>query len=232
MAANFHFEAGPFSVAVQLDESGIVFRRKTLIGEHSESTPWNKITGATLVRSEEEDGDNEQQAERMAQLFGPEALAKYRELHGKVGRIFVAYRDERNRRQQMEIPAPLADPAFLQEFGRHLGSRWLGETPDRGQAEKRLHTNAGFFKIVFVLVALVGVIAVVAAIGLLGFLGPVLNLLSIQRMLLDLQDGNYVSLSYRAGSYAVLFFLGVLLHRVVRSKLDALKRPRPRILPR
>jgi len=45
-------------------------------------------------------------------------------------------------------------------------------------------------------------------------------------MLLDLQDGNFVSLGYRVASYVALFFMGYLLHRVIRGKLDAMKRAR------
>jgi len=77
-------------------------------------------------------------------------------------------------------------------------------------------------------VALVGVLAAVAGMALLGFLAPVMNLLSIQRMLLDLQDGDYVSLTYRVASYAVLFVLGYFLERMVRTRLDARKRSRAR----
>ena len=226
MSASFHFDAGPFSVTVQLDDGGITFRRKTFAREFTETVGWDQLSGATLVRPEPEadDGDNE----RIARLFGAEALAKYRELHGTVGQIFLAYRDRNRRLQQMEIPAPVADPAFVAEFASRLGSRWLGETRDRRQVEKRLHTNPGVFKTVFVLVALVGVVAAVAAMALLGFLGPVLNLLSIERMLLDLQDGDYVNLAYRLGSYAALFLLGYFLQRAVRTRLDARKRPRAR----
>ena len=226
MSASFHFDAGPFSVTVQLDDGGITFRRKTFAGESAETAGWDQVSGATLVRpgQEADDGDNE----RIAQLFGAEALAKYRELHGKVGQIFLAYRDGHRRLQQMEIPAPLTDPAFVEEFASRLGSRWLGETRDRQQVEKRLHTNPGVFKSVFLLVALVGVVVAVAGMALLGLLGPILNLLSIQRMLLDLQDGDYANLAYRIGSYAALFLLGYFLQRIVRTRLDARKRPRVR----
>jgi hypothetical protein len=227
MSASFQVDAGPFSIAVQLDGSGIAFRHKTPVGERTGTVLWDKISGATLVRPDEESADEEKD-ERMAQLFGAEAVAKYRELHGKVGQIFVAYRDEQKRVRQIEIPAPLTDTGFLQEFQSRLGNRWLGETRNRQQVEKRLHTNPGFFKTVFVLVALVGVLAAVAGIILLGFLGPVMNLLSIQKMLLDLQDGDYVSLGYRLASYAVLFVLGYFLQRIIRSRLDALRRPRAR----
>jgi hypothetical protein len=230
MSASFHFDAGPFSITAQLDDNGIVLRRKTLAGEHAERVPWNMVSAATLVRPGETSADEQKEDERIAQLFGADAVAKYRELHDKVGQIFIAYRDEQNRLEQMEIPAPLTDPAFLGEFQSRLGSRWLGETRDRQQVEKRLHTSTGFFKTAFVLVALVGVLAVVAGIALLGLLGPVMNFLSIHKMLLDLQDGDYVNLMYRLASYAVLFVLGYVLHRVIRSKLDALKRPRARDL--
>jgi hypothetical protein len=51
--------------------------------------------------------------------------------------------------------------------------------------------------------------------------------MSIQKMLLDLQDGNFVSLGYRVASYIALFFMGCSLHRVIRAKLGAMKCPRP-----
>ena len=228
MSASFHFDAGPFSVTVELDDGGITFRQKTLARERTETLRWDQVSGATLVRPGPESDDGDQENERIARLFGAEAVVKYRELHGKVGQIFLACRDERSRLRQMEIPAPLADPAFVGEFESRLGSRWLGETRDRRQVEKRLHTHPGVFKTVFLLVALVGVLAAVAGMALLGFLAPVLNLLSIQRMLLDLQDGDYVSLAYRLASYAVLFVLGYFLARMVRTRLDARKRPRAR----
>jgi hypothetical protein len=230
MSASFHFDAGPFRITAQLDDSGITLRQKTLAGEHVEKVQWNRVSAATLVRPGEESADEQKENERIAQLFGADAVAKYRELHDKVGQIFIAYRDELNRLEQIEIPAPLTDPTFLREFQSRLGSRWLGETRDREQVEKRLHTSPGFFKTAFVLVALVGVLAVGAGIALLGLLGPVMNFLSIHKMLLDLQDGDYVNLMVRIASYAAFFVLAYVLHRIIRSKLDALKRPRARYL--
>jgi hypothetical protein len=230
VSAGFHVDAGGFSIRVSLDDSGIHMSRQTLALTQSESIAWDKITGATLVRPVAADRADMQKEEQMAQFLGPEAAAKFHELSGTVGQIFVAYRDERNRLQQAEVPAPLADMAYLQEFQTRLGARWLGETKDRNQVDKKLHTNPGFFKTVFVLVALLGVVAIVAGIGLLGLLGPMLNFMSIQKMLLDLQDGNFTGLSYRLLSYVALFILGYLLHRVIRSRLDAMKRPRsPRV---
>lgn len=200
--------------------------RTTLGRAQSESIPWDKVTGATLVRPDAADAAEAQKEEQMARFLGPEAVTKFRELQGKVGEICLAFRDENNRLRQTEVPAPIADSAYMQEFQTRLGSRWLGESKDRSQAGKKLHTNPGFFKTIFILVALLGVVAVIAAIGLLGLLGPILNFMSIQKMLLDLQDGNFVSLGYRVASYVALFILGYLLHRVIRTRLDALKRPR------
>jgi hypothetical protein len=74
---------------------------------------------------------------------------------------------------------------------------------------------------------LLSIVAAIAAVGLFGFLGPILNFMSIQKMLLDLQDGNFASLGYRVASHIALFFMGYSLHRVIRAKLDAMKRPRP-----
>jgi hypothetical protein len=205
-------------------------RRDTLARRQTESIAWDKITAATLVRPTAADASDTQKEEQVAQFLGPEAVATFHELQGKVGQIFVAYHDEKDRLRQTEVPAPLADASYLQEFQARLGTRWLGETKDRTQVDKKLHTNPGFFKTLFVLVALLGIVAVFAGVGLLGLLGPILNFMSIQKMLLDLQDGNFVSLSYRLASYVALFVLGYLLHRVIRSWLDAMKRPRsPRV---
>ena len=231
MSSGFHVDAGPITIDVQFDDSGIHFQRNTLGRDHTEFIPWGKITGATLVRPAKEDAAEEQKEERMAQFLGPQAVQKFHELQGNVGQIFVAYRDEKKRLQQTEIPALLTDSAYLQEFQTRLGPRWLGETSDRRHVEKKLHTNPGFFKTIFVLVALLGIVAAIAGVALLGFLGPILNFMSIQKMLLDLQDGNLVGFGYRAASYVALFFLGYLLHRVIRAKLDAMKRPRPSRLP-
>ena len=226
MSASFHVEAGPFSLRVDLDDSGIHMSRTALGRPQTESIPWDKITGATLVRPILTDAAEMQKEEQMAQFLGPEAVARFHELQGTVGQIFVAYHDEGNRLQKAEIPAPLADPAYVQAFQTRLGARWLGETLDPARVDKRLHTNPGFFKTAFVLVALLGVVAVFAGVGLFGLLGPILNFMSIQKMLLDLQDGNFVGLSYRLASYVALFILGYLLHRVIRTRLDAMKRPR------
>ena len=68
------------------------------------------------------------------------------------------------------------------------------------------------------LVALLGIVAAVVGIAFLGLLGPVLNFLSIERMLLDLQDGNLPGFLSRLGTYLVLFSLGYLLHRVLRRR--------------
>lgn len=227
MSSGSHVDAGPITMDVQLDDSGIHFQRNTLGRNHAESIPWDKITGATLVRPGKEDTADEHEEERMAQFVGAQAVQKFHELQGKVGQIFVAYHDEKNRLQQTEIPALLTDSAYLQEFQTRLGPRWLGETKNRNQVDKKLRTNPGFFKTIFILVALLGIVAAIAAVGLLGFLGPILNFMSIQKMLLDLQDGNFVSLGYRVASYVALFFMGYLLHRVIRTKLDAMTRPRP-----
>ena len=218
MSAHFHIDLGPFTVDVQLDESGIRSQR----GPLSETIPWEKISGATLLRElHRDESEDQQDEERAARFLGSEAAQTVHALRGKVGQIDLAYRDDRNHLRETQVPAPLDDPAFLQEFQTRLGSRWLGESSDRQQAAKRLHTNPGFFKTIFVLVALFGVLAVVAAVALFGLLGPVLNFMSIQKMLLDLQDGNLASFAYRLATYIVLFILTYLLHRTIRSLVAA-----------
>jgi len=218
MSAHFHVDLGPFSLDVQLDESGIRMQR----GPISEAIPWDKISGATLLRTLHHDPSEDQQdEERAAKFLGPEAAQTVHSLRDKVGQIDLAYRDGKNHLRETQVPAPLDDPAFLQEFQARLGPRWLGESSDHQQAAKRLHTNPGFFKTIFVLVALFGILAVVAAIALFGFLGPVLNVLSIEKMLLDLQDGNLASFAYRLVTYIALFILGYLLQRTIRGLFAA-----------
>jgi hypothetical protein len=110
----------------------------------------------------------------------------------------------------------------LQEFPTRLGPRWLGETRV-AISSKRSCTPIPDSSKQFVLVALLSIVAAIAAAGLFGFLSPILNFMSIQKMLLDLQEGNFVSLGYRIASYIALFFMGYSLHRVIRAKLDAMK---------
>jgi len=231
MSASFHLDAGPFAISVSLDDTGIHMSRKTLAHAQSESIAWEKISGATLVRPTAADAVDMRKEEQMAQLLGPEAVARFHDLQQKISHIFIAYHDEKNRPQRTEVPAPLADAAYLQEFATRLGARWLGETKERTEVDKKLHSNPGFFKTLFVLVALLGIATALAAFGLFGLLGPVLNFMSIQKMLLDLQDGNFASFAYRLASYVALFISGYLLQRVIRSRLDAMKRPRSPSVP-
>ena len=93
---------------------------------------------------------------------------------------------------------------------------WANLTSDE-QAAKRLHTNPGFLKTIFALLALVAIVF------LLAFMGPLLSFLSIQRMLLDLQDGNYARFTSRLITYVALFVIAYFIHRVIRVKLDSLK---------
>ena len=234
MPASFHVDAGPFRIDVQLDDAGINMERAGFGPAQTKSIPWEKVTGATLITPDAQDTADGKSEEHVAQFLGPEAVQKYHELKGKVGQICVAYRDEKNALQQTEIPVLLTDTAYLEEFQTRLGKRWLGETQDRQRAAKRLHTNPGFFRTVVVLAALLGIVAVVGVVlffGLIyGAVGPVLNLLSIQKMLLDLQDGNFISFGYRLASYLALFVIGYFLHRVIRSLIDARKRRLPRTI--
>ena len=223
MGAQFHVELGPFMIDVQLDDSGVHLQR----GPLSQVIAWQQISGATLITSTQFDGLHEKDEEqRAAQYLGQDALKTIEALRGKVAQIAIAYRDQKNHLRQTEIPAPLTDQAFLREFQTRLGSRWLGESTDHEQANKRLHTNPGFFRIIFVLLTLLGILAVVAIVFLLGFMGPVLSFLSIQEMLLDLQDGNYASFTSRLITYVALLVIAYFIHRMIRVKLDSLKSAR------
>ena len=76
----------------------------------------------TVNRDESEDKWDEQRA---AQFLGPDAAQKIHELRDKVGEIIVACRDSGNPAGETEIPAPLTDATFVQEFETRLGKRWL-----------------------------------------------------------------------------------------------------------
>lgn len=234
MSPSFHVDVGPFVMDVRLDDSGIHIERGGFGPARFTDIPWEKITGATLVPAEPPDRRSERSEEsafsgeskelqRAAQFLGEETAQKLKELQGKVGQIFVAYHDEKNRLQQTEIPAPRTDTAYMQEFQTRLGRRWLGETADRRQVARKLHSNPGFFKTIFILLVLFGIVVAVGVIALLGLLGPIMNFMSIERMLLDLQDGNYTSFASRLATYVALFVVGYFLHRVIRTKLDAFK---------
>jgi hypothetical protein len=217
MSAHFHVDLGPFIIDVQLDDSGVHLQR----GPLSQVIAWQQISGATLITSTQFDGLHEKDEEqRAAQYLGQDAFRTIQSLRGKVAQIAIAYRDQKNDLRQTEIPAPLTDQAFLREFQTRLGSRWLGESTNHEHAAKRLHTNPGFFKSIF---ALLAIIALVAIVFLLGFMGPLLSFLSIQKMLVDLQDGNYASFTSRLITYVALFVIAYFIHRVIRVKLDSLK---------
>jgi hypothetical protein len=159
-------------------------------GARSQAIARDKISGATLMRTvnrdESEDNWDEQRA---AQFLGPDAAQKIHELRDKVGEIMVACRDSGNPADETEIPAPLTDATFVQEFETRLGKRWLSESNDRQQATKLLFT------------------LIRASLPQFSFCRRLLQswpssrrwlysaspdpFLSIQKMLLDLQDGNY-----------------------------------------
>jgi hypothetical protein len=221
MSNSFHLDLGPFTLDLQLDEAGIRLQR----GTNTSSIGWGQVTAATLVRPRAEELSAEDQ-QQITQFAGESAVAAVKTLQSQVGQIFLAYRDGRNRLCEVELPAPLKDPAFLEEFQKRLGQRWLGETADREQARKKIHTAAGFFKTIFIMVALLGILATAAVVLLFGLLGPLLNLVSIQKMLQDLQDGNFTGFVARLAVYLALLLIGFFLHRVIRAWLDARKTSR------
>jgi len=216
MSPKFDLDIGPFSVHVLADEAGVTLGRGTM---HRE-VPWDRITGAVLVREKQQIGDDDREkGEKIAEVLGgPDLLARLKAMEGHMGKIVFAYRDDQDKRRQLEVPVPLDDPAFLSEFQSRLGARWLGEVADQHEAEKAIHTSAGFFKTVFILLVLLGIVAAVLLLGFFSLLGPVLNLLSIQRMLVDLQDGDYAHFATRLMMYLALFVIAYFLRRIWQSR--------------
>jgi hypothetical protein len=220
MNPEFHEALGPFAFDVKFDDSGVHLQQ----GLHQESVPWNRITGAVLLPPKPEADLDEKETE-LARTFlgGPDAVARLRALKNNFQQSVVAYRNERNHLTKLEVPIPMDNPQFLAELQSRLGSRWLGQVKDEHAAEKKLHTAPGVFKSIFILVVLFGI--VVAFLGLLffGAIGPFLNLLSIERMLLSLQDGDYTGLAAQVAVYVALFIIAYGLHRIWRSRMETLR---------
>ena len=214
----YKIELGMFTVEARLDDSGIFLQR----GPRSQQIRWAQVYGAALLRNvsaQHQDAPKELD-ERAATLFGgPEALAKIKAMQDKFRVIALGYRDERGRRQLLDFHFPSDDPRYLEEIAVRVGSGWLGEVQGRHQAEKKLGTAPGFFKMAFILVALLVAIAVAAVLGFFSMLGPAFNFLSLQRMLLDLQDGEYASFGMRLLTYAALFVFAFLIRRWLRSRM-------------
>jgi hypothetical protein len=161
--------------------------------------------------------------ERAASMFGgPEAIAQLKStmktMQDKFRTIAFGYRDDRGKRRLFDFHFPADDPRYLQEIAARVGSGWLGEVQDRRQAEKKLGTAPGFFKMAFVLIVLLVAVALVGAFGLFSALGPAFNFLSLQRMLLDLQDGDYAGFGMRLLTYAALFVFAFLIRRWWRGR--------------
>jgi hypothetical protein len=124
----------------------------------------------TVNRDESEDKWDEQRA---AQFLGPDAAQKIHELRDKVGEIIVACRDSGNPAGETEIPAPLTDATFVQEFETRLGKRWLIRIQRPAASDKASSHESGLLYLHFVLSALFAIAAFFAAMAVFGFPGPV-----------------------------------------------------------
>jgi hypothetical protein len=222
MSPQFQFDFGILKFDVTVDAQGITLLR----GPMRTVVSWEKVTGAALVHELPEPEDEPEEAARSARAAaftgGAEALARMKELRHTMRRVSVAYLDELGKRQKLDVPVPAADPSFLQEFQARLGQRWLGEVADQRAAEKKLRTGPSLSKKIFVLAALLVIVGLLALFGLFSVLGPVFQLLSIQAMLQDFQDGEYAALAAHLGAYAITFAMGYLLHLWWRGRLSML----------
>jgi hypothetical protein len=121
----------------------------------------------------------------------------------------------------LSLEARLDDSGvFLLRGPKSQQLRWNEiEVADRHQAEKKLGTAPGFLKLAFVLIAVLLIIALVAVFSFLTALGPAFHFLALQRMLLDLQDGEYASFGTRLLTYVALFVFALLLRRWWRGRM-------------
>jgi hypothetical protein len=221
MSPQFHIDLGPFSFSLETDSTGISLRR----GPVEKTFAWDVITGALLVRPKEGDlREEEEQLAKAERFLGGASIEKLKGLHGAMATIHIGYRDERNRLRHEQIPVPMADDSFLQEFRAHLGKRWLGEAPDQHAAKKRLHTAPGFFKTVFYLFLILGAIVAIAAFGLYSLAAPALNFLSLRQMYFEVESGDYAGFGMHVFLYATLFIFAYMLRRLWRSRREAKQR--------
>ena len=210
-------QLGPFTVEANLDDSGILLDR----GRFRQEVRWEQVFGAVLLKQTRKHNEpqGDQDDERFAKVLGGgEMLAKMKALEERFETVAFGYRDARGRKKILEFPVPREDPRYLQEISVRLGAHWLGEVVGREQAEKRLGTAPGFFKLALALIVILLLIGAVAAFGLFSLLGPALNFLSIQRMLLDLQDGEYSSFLMRLLTYVALGVLAWFIGRWWRAR--------------
>ncbi|HUL17181.1 MAG TPA: hypothetical protein VLV88_14380 [Terriglobales bacterium] len=221
MSPEFQQSLGIHSLDVKVDDTGVTMNG----GPFQYAVAWDRITGACLMPPKHMGDLEEKQDLERASIFlgGPENIAKLQALEQTMRQVSIAYRDKNNHLRKIEVPIPITDPAFLRELQSRLGKRWLGEAADEHEAEKKLHTAPGIFKTIFIPAVLFGAVAVVLVLALIGMLGPFLNLISIQQMLLDLQDGDYGRLGSRVLLYAVLFVMAFFLRRTWNSRLLAMK---------
>lgn len=215
MSPQFHLDLGPFAFTVATDSNGVVFQR----GSQQKTFLWNAMTGAVLVRSRDDDFQQEemQLAEAAKFLGGQIDLEKIKSIRSSIGTVHLACRDARNRLVHEEMPIPLGDDSFLCEFQSRLGARWLGEVTNRQEAEKKLHLAPGFFRTVFYLLLFLGVLALIGVFGLYSLAAPALNFLSLRQMYDDFQSGDYAAFGLHLFIYFALFVLAYSLRRLWRS---------------
>lgn len=222
VSASFQVEAAGFRLCVIADENGIGLER----GPFRQSIPYPQITGAIRISTPEpwELPAQRIPPELLSRLGGVEGLAKIQELSKSIGTIVVAYRDDSGRKESVQVPYSLADPAIPRELQSRLGSRWLGETANQADAEKRLKLGPGIFTTVVVALALLLIVALLAAMPFYLILAPALNILSIQKMLVNFQDGDYVAFGTSVFAYFAIFVMMHIARRVWRSRVTMRRR--------
>jgi len=221
MSPEFRQTLGIYTLDVKVDDTGVSMNG----GPFQYAVAWDRIAGACLMNPKKiGDIEDKHALQRASLLFGgPENVAKLLDLEQAMRQVSIAYRDNNNHLRKIEVPIPMDEPGFLQELQSRLGKRWLGEVRDEHEAEKKLHTAPGVFKTIFILAVLFTVVAAVLVLVFIGMLGPFLNLISIEQMLLSLQDGDYAGFGSRVLVYVALFVLALFLRRIWNSRLQAMK---------
>ena len=219
MSPQFQFQVGPFSFSVATDATGIQMSR----GSITKHFTWDSIAGALLVRPEPADGDSDGRDLANAKRFlGPSFdVEKLKGLRDSMATIHIAYREKGRRVTHEEIPFPISDGGFLEEFQTRLGARWLGEAADSRAAERKLHTAPGVVKILGFLFLFLAALVIALAFGLFTLFAPVLNILSIRQMYEDFSDGDYASFGTRLLVYVALFIFAHLLRKAWRARMEA-----------
>jgi len=219
MAPQLQIEFAGMCFELTLDQNGIDWKGLP----RNQFVAWNQVTGALRLKEDPLHGlsPTDIPAPFLQRIGGSEGVAKLMELRDRYGLIRIAYRESHGSKETIDVPYDKSNPVVMSELQSYLGDRWLGEAADNQVASKKLRLDPGFLKVSFFFIVFLLLLAVAAVLAFGMLLGPAFNLLSIQRMLLNLQDGDYRAFGTSFSVYAALFLLAYLARRAWKTRWSA-----------